>query len=51
VPRGEVDGVLRVFDIMIEKGCQVDDHICSSIIAGFSREGNTGMGLEFYHQM
>jgi leucine-rich PPR motif-containing protein, mitochondrial len=49
--REEVDGALRVFDIMIQKGCQVDDRICSSIIAGFSREGNAGMGLEFYHRM
>jgi leucine-rich PPR motif-containing protein, mitochondrial len=49
--RREVDGALSVFDVMIQKRCQVDDRICSSIIAGFSRLGRAGMGLEFYDRV
>ncbi|GJN37885.1 hypothetical protein PR202_gb26883 [Eleusine coracana subsp. coracana] len=49
--RGEVDSAIRVFDIMIQRGCQVDDRVCSSIVAGFSRAGKSGMGLEFYKRV
>jgi leucine-rich PPR motif-containing protein, mitochondrial len=49
--RGEVDAALRAFDVMIQKGCQVDDRICSSIIAGLSRSGKARMVLEFYDRV
>ncbi|TVU22562.1 hypothetical protein EJB05_32271, partial [Eragrostis curvula] len=49
--RGKVDEALRVFDIMTQRGCQVDDRVCSSIVAGFSRAGKAAMGLEFYERV
>nr|CAB3472749.1 unnamed protein product [Digitaria exilis] len=49
--RGEVDGALRVFDIMTRKGCQVDDRVCSSIVSGFSRTGKAAEGLDFYERL
>nr|CAB3476804.1 unnamed protein product [Digitaria exilis] len=49
--RGEVDGALRVFDIMTRKGYQVDDRVCSSIVSGFSRTGKAAEGLNFYERV
>ncbi|RLM92818.1 pentatricopeptide repeat-containing protein [Panicum miliaceum] len=49
--RGEVDGALRVFDVMTRRGCQVDDRVCSSIVSGFSRAGKAGAGLDFYERV
>ncbi|OEL37513.1 Pentatricopeptide repeat-containing protein [Dichanthelium oligosanthes] len=49
--RGEVDGALRVFDVMTTRGCQVDDRVCSSIVSGFSRTGKAGAGLDFYERV
>ncbi|KAL6626459.1 hypothetical protein ACP70R_030185 [Stipagrostis hirtigluma subsp. patula] len=49
--RGEVDGALKVFEVMTERGCAVDDRVCSSIVSGFSRAGKAGAGLEFYKRV
>ncbi|KAJ1283203.1 hypothetical protein BS78_03G110200 [Paspalum vaginatum] len=49
--RGEVDGALKVFDVMTSRGCQVDDRICSSIVSGFSRTGKARAGLDFYQRV
>ncbi|XP_062190590.1 pentatricopeptide repeat-containing protein At5g57250, mitochondrial [Phragmites australis] len=49
--RGEVDRALKAFDVMTERGCQVDDRVCSSIVSGFSRAGKAGAGLEFYKRL
>ncbi|KAL6850508.1 hypothetical protein ACP4OV_021135 [Aristida adscensionis] len=49
--RGEVDAALKVFEVMTERGCAVDDRVCSSIVSGFSRAGRAGAGLEFYERV
>uniref|UniRef100_A0A0E0C0B1 Pentatricopeptide repeat-containing protein n=1 Tax=Oryza meridionalis TaxID=40149 RepID=A0A0E0C0B1_9ORYZ len=49
--RGDMETALKVFDVMAAAGCQVDDHVCSVIISGFSKVGKAGDGLEFYRRV
>ncbi|XP_003565620.3 pentatricopeptide repeat-containing protein At5g57250, mitochondrial [Brachypodium distachyon] len=49
--RGDMAGALKVFGIMTERGCQVDDRVCSAIVSGFSKAGNDKAGLEFYDRV
>ncbi|KAG8052400.1 hypothetical protein GUJ93_ZPchr0001g32089 [Zizania palustris] len=48
---GDMETALKVFDVMVASGHQVDDRVCSMIISGFSKVEKAEAGLEFYRRV